>query len=450
VTEAVPIPATSLLPIVLFPTLGVTSVADATAPYADPVVFLFLGGFAVALAIERWDLHRRIALAILALAGARARRLLLAFMVATGGLSMWLSNTATAMLMLPIGTAVVAQLEAIRGPGDEAPERATAPPTDALDAGDVPRSNFAAALLLGIAYAASIGGVATLIGTPPNAILAGLLRSTLGVDLGFFQWMAFGLPLAAVFLLVAWRVLLAALPPEFRTLPESREVVAAQRAALGPMGRGERRTLAVFALVAGGWLLRPFVIAPLFPGVTDAVIAVAGAMLAFLVPVDLARGEFVLSWADTRRLPWGVLLLIGAGFSLAAAVQDSGLDAWVADLLAGLAGTDAVWVVLAVATVTVVLTEIASNTATAALLVPVMATLALSLAVSPVVLMVAVAAQASLSFMLPVATPPNAIVFGSGYVTLPQMARVGVWLNLLAVALVTLFSLVWLPLVWGL
>lgn len=450
VTEAVPIPVTSLLPLVLFPLQGVTTVVDAAAPYADPIVFLFLGGFVLALGIERWGLHRRIALTILSLAGARARVLVLAFMVATGILSMWLSNTATAMLMLPIGMAVVAQIEAVRGPGpDDAVTYAT-PGTDTLEAEAVPRSNFGAALLLGIAYAASIGGVATLVGTPPNAILAGLLRTTLDFELGFLQWMTFGLPLAVVFMAIAWVAILVVLPPEFRTLPDSREVVATQREALGPMSRGERRILAVFALVAGGWLLRPFVLEPLFPGLTDPVIAVAGAILAFLVPVDLRRGEFLLSWEATRRLPWGVLLLIGAGFSLASAVQSTGLDRWAATLLTGLGGTDTVWIVLALATVTIVLTEIASNTATASLFVPVVASLAVSLAVSPVVLMVVVATQASLSFMLPVATPPNAIVFGSGYVTLPQMARVGIWLNLLAVLLVTLFATLWLPLVWGL
>jgi sodium-dependent dicarboxylate transporter 2/3/5 len=450
ISEAVPIPVTSLLPIVLFPVQGVTDVAGAAGPYADPVVFLFLGGFLVALAIERWELHRRIALEVIARAGSRFHSLLAGFMLATAVLSMWISNTATAMLMLPIGMAVIAQLEAIREPGPETDVEYSAPVLDTVDVGDLPRSNAGAALILGIAYGATIGGVATLIGTPPNAILAGVLRTQLDVELGFLEWMVVGLPLAAVFLVVAWGLLLRLLPPEFSELPGATGYVARQRAALGPMGRGERRVLAVFALVAAGWVLRPFVLEPFLPGVSDTTIAVGGGILVFLVPVDLRRGEFLLDWEATTRVPWGVLLLFGGGFSLAGGVRTSGLDRWLAGLLTGLRGAETVWIVFAVAVVIIVLTEISSNSATASLFIPLMASLGLSLAVSPVVLMVTAAIAASLAFMLPVATPPNAIVFGSGYVSLPQMARVGIWLNLIAVVLVTLIAAFWVPIAWGL
>lgn len=448
-TEAVPIPVTSLLPIVLFPTLGVTSVVDAAAPYADPVVFLFLGGFLVALAIERWGLHRRIALNVLHRAGDDTHRLILGFMVVTAVLSMWISNTATAMMMVPIGMAVVAQLEAFRSPEDVTPAYAS-PSIETLDTRDVPSSNFGAALMLGIAYAASIGGVATIIGTPPNAILAGIARTSLGVQIGFLEWMLFGLPIAVVFLPVTWGVLIALLRPELRTIPESGAVIERQLAELGAMSTGERRTLIVFAIVAAGWILRPFVIEPIAPGITDTVIALVGGVLVFLIPVDLRRGEFLLDWEYTTRVPWGVLLLFGAGFSLAGAFQASGLDQWIAGNLTGLRGVSFIVILLAVATLVVFLTEVTSNSATASLFIPVMASLAVSLAVSPMILMVTVAVAASFAFMLPVATPPNAIVFGSGYLSIPQMARVGFWLNLGGILFLTAMVYVWLPIAWGL
>lgn len=438
-TEAVPIPVTSLLPIVLFPTLGVSTVTAAAAPYADPVVFLFLGGFLLALAIERWDLHRRIALTVLLRAGDDPRRLLGAFMAVTAFLSMWLSNTATAMMMVPIGMAVVGHLE---GPAPE-------PAPETLEAGTANPPRLGAALMLGIAYAASIGGVATLIGTPPNAILAGVARTSLGVQIGFLEWMTFGLPIAIAFLVVTWVVLLVVLRPSVRSLPAGRAVVREELDALGPMGRGERRVLAVFGLVVLGWVLRPFVLEPLVPGVTDAVIAIAGGILVFLVPVDRRRGEFLLDWSATTRVPWGVLVLFGGGFSLAAAVQSSGLDRWIAGHLGGLAGVPPAAIVLAVAALIVLLTEVTSNSATASLFVPVMAGLAPALGAAPLVLMVTVAVAASLAFMLPVATPPNAIVFGSGAVSTPQMARTGVWLNLLGIAMLSAAVLLWLPVAWG-
>ncbi|MFO7926469.1 MAG: SLC13 family permease [Halobacteriota archaeon] len=448
-TEAVPIPVTSLLPIVLFPTLGVTSVVDAAAPYADPVVFLFLGGFLVALSIERWGLHRRIALNVLHRIGDDTRRLILGFMIVTAVLSMWISNTATAMMMVPIGMAVVAQLEAFRT--DEAETTSHADPSiEALDTRDVPSSNFGVALMLAIAYAASIGGVATIIGTPPNAILAGIARTSLGVEIGFLEWMLFGLPIAVVFLPVTWVVLVTLLSPEMRTIPKSGAMIERQLEELGAMGTGERRVLVVFAIVVAGWLLRPFVIEPIAPGITDTTIALVGGVLLFLIPVDLQRGEFLLEWEYTTRVPWGVLLLFGAGFSLASAFQASGLDQWIAGNLTGLRGVAFIVILLAVATLVVFLTEVTSNSATASLFIPVMVSLAASLVVSPIVLMVTVAVAASFAFMLPVATPPNAIVFGSGYLTIPQMARVGFWLNLGGILFLTAMVYVWLPIAWGL
>lgn len=315
VTEAVPIPVTSLLPVVLFPATGVTSVASATAPYADPIVFLLLGGFLVALAIERWNLHHRLSLLVVAAAGTTANRLVFGFMFATAFLSMWISNTATAMLMVPIGTAVTVELTVIGG--------RTSPPLDREDvlepndplavAGEIvhpvgddpeslPNTSFGLAVLLGIAYGASIGGAATLVGSPPNAVLAGVAESSLGIDVGFLEWMLVGVPLSALMLVIAWAVLVLALRPTVDRQPGREDVVRRQLEALGPLTTGERRVLAVFGLVAAGWILRPFVLDQFLPGVTDAVIAIVGAVLVFVVPVE---GERLLDWEYATRVPWG-------------------------------------------------------------------------------------------------------------------------------------------------
>ena len=473
VTEAVPIPATSLLPIVLFPATGVTGAAETTAPYADPVVFLLLGGFMLALGVERRNLHRRIALAVVSRVGLRSDRLLLGFMVATAVLSMWISNSATAMLMVPIATAILVEFESFSngdetdgrspadletaspaGPSDPAspPNRATQNRRDDggsllagldTDARDESTAQFGLALMLGIAYGASIGGVATLVGSPPNAVFAGVAESRLGVEIGFLDWLVFAAPLSVVFLLVTWGVLARLLDPGVGTIREAEAVVSTQREALGPMGTAERRVLAVFLTVAAGWLLRPFVLQPLVPGFTDAAVAVVGSVLLFVVPAG-SEGA-LLEWRDTARVPWGVLLLLGAGFSLANAFQASGLDAIVADSLSLLAGVPLIVLLLAVATVVVFLTEVTSNTATATVFMPILLGLGLTLGVSPLVLMAAASLAASFAFMLPVATPPNAIVFGSGYVTVPQMSRVGLWLNLLGIVAVVAITYAWLP-----
>jgi len=452
VTEAIPIPATSLLPIVLFPLVGVVDVTAAAAPYADPIVFLLLGGFLLALAIERWDLHRRIALAVVSAAGVRSDRLLLGFMLATAFLSMWISNSATAMLMVPIGTAVIVEFGALADdPGDRA-----VPIRDGgivggvrADAESLPATTFGLALMLGIAYGASIGGVATLIGSPPNAVFAGVAESRLGVQIGFLDWLVFAGPLSVVFLFATWLVLLKLLRPEVQADERVAGVLRAQREALGPLSTGERRVLAVFAAVAAGWLLRPFVLQPLFPAVTDTTVAIVGGLLLFVVPVDFDEREFLLDWEDTARVPWGVLLLLGSGFSLANAFRESGLDASIADALTGLSGVPLVVLLLVVATVVVFLTEVTSNTATATVFMPITISLGQTLNVVPLTLMATAALAASFAFMLPVATPPNAVVFGSGYVTIPQMSRVGLWLNLLGIVGVVALTYAWLPVAIG-
>ena len=429
-TEAMPLAATALLPLALFTPLGITSMEAAAAPYANPLIFLFMGGFLIALAMERWGLHRRLALLTLLLSGSRLPAMVGAFMVAAAGLSMWVSNTATAVMMLPIGVSVAALL-----PEDH--ERSGA---------------FGPCLLLGLAYACSIGGVATLIGTPPNVALAGYVREAYGLELGFGRWMLFGVPLAATFLVIAWVLLTRVLcPVTGGRLPGGRAMIRAELTELGPMGAGERLTLGVFALAASLWVFRePLTgVAPWLGGLSDAQIAIAAGLLLFALPVRPRDGVFVLDWATASRLPWDVLLLFGGGLSLASAIGSTGLDAAIGSGLSGLAGAPVWMVALAVSALLVFLTELTSNTATALAFLPILGGAASGLGVDPLVLLVPAAFATSCAFMMPVATPPNAIVFGSGRVTVFQMARAGLALNAVSIALAAAAG-VWLaPLVFG-
>jgi solute carrier family 13 (sodium-dependent dicarboxylate transporter), member 2/3/5 len=428
-TEALPISATALVPLVAFPLAGVLTPAQVAAPYANPVIFLFMGGFLLALAMQRWGLHRRMALGIVAAVGTGAERLVLGFMVATAFLSMWISNTATAAMMVPVAAALCALL---RPPGHQG------------------TFAFGTALMLGIAYGATIGGVATLIGTPPNAILAAAAAEQLGRQIGFAEWMMVGVPVVLVMLPLTWLLLVRVL---YRPAPleaGAGALLQAERAGLGPMHRGERITAAVFALMAAGWIMREpkafgDVVVPgltsLVPGLEDSTIAIAGALLLFLAPAE--RRQPVLTWEDTRGLPWGVLLLFGGGLALARAFETSGLAAAIAGVVAALAAVP-VWVMLlAAGALFLALSELASNTAVAAMAMPILAATALGLGVPALPLMAVGAIATSCAFMLPVGTPPNAIVFGSGLVTIPEMARAGIWLNLLALAVATAAGL-WL------
>lgn len=421
-TEALPIPATALLPVLLFPPLGVAGAAATTAPYANPIVFLFLGGFLLARGMERWGLHRRLALAVIACVGTTPRRLVLGFMLAAALLSLWISNTATALMMLPIALSVV----------------------ELARRGGAATDRFAVVLLLGMAYACSIGGLGTLIGTPTNALLAAFVLERYGMAIGFASWMVVGLPLAALGLSVTYGVLVRR-DLGLTRLPGGAEHVAAERRALGRMSRGERIVAAVFGGVALLWATRPL-LAPALPGLSDTGIALAGALVLFAAPVDLRRGVFALDWATARDLPWGVLLLFGGGLSLAAAIADTGLASWIGEGLAALDTWPTVALVGLVVLLIVVLTELTSNTATAAAFLPVLGAVALSADLNPVLLLVPATVAASCAFMLPVATPPNAIVFGSGYVRISDMMRAGLWLNLAFVGLVTLFAVLVLPL----
>jgi len=438
ITEAIPIPATSLLPIVLFPLLGVQDIRATTASYGDNTVFLFMGGFLIAAAMERWNLHQRIALNIIKLVGTGPKTIILGFMVATAFLSMWISNTATAMMMTPIGLAVILQVALLLE--EQGSEIDTSPG----------HFNFGTALMLGIAYAASIGGVATIIGTPPNGIFVGVVKEMWGQDISFATWLMYGIPLAVVTLVFAWWYLTSvAYPLKLKELPGGMKVINDELKKLGPMSKAETQVGAVFLLVAVLWISSSFILNDFIPMINDATIGILGAMLLFILPVNLAKGEFVLNWETALKIPWGILLLFGGGISLAGGFKTSGLAEWIATRLSGLESAPMVIIVLAVTTMAIFLTEVTSNTATATMLMPIMAAMGVAMGIHPYAMMITAAIACSYAFMLPVATPPNAVVFGTGYVTIPQMAKAGFWMNIFGIVVITILTLYYLPVVWG-
>ena len=425
ITECLPLAVTALLPIALFPLLGVASTKEAAAPFANEVVFLYLGGFLLAAAIERWHAHHRIALAVIGAVGTSSRRLVAGVMLATAFFSMWISNTATAAMMYPIAVAI----GSLFGTGKAAHSQKVA-------------------LLLGVAFAASIGGMATLIGTPPNMILAGAARELIGVNIDFFSFLKYGLPTALILLPACWALLVLVFHREQLQLDdEGLEVLRTRREALGRLQGGERLVLVLFSLVALGWFFREpkdigslhiFGLSSIVPGITDAGIAIMGAILLFLIPGRAATGpaQPLLTWREARGIPWDVLLLFGGGLSLAAAMESSGLAGRIGVWMAGLQGMPLPVVLLGVAIGTVIISELASNAATAAMGMPIAVSLAAALGQPPLLIMMVVGLSASVGFALPMATPPNAIVFGSGEVTVREMARAGLALDVVAILVV--------------
>lgn len=437
ITEAVPIPVTSLLPLVLFPLTQGLDVKETASSYGDETIFLFMGGFMIALAMEKWNLHRRIALTIISVIGTNSDRIVLGFMVATGFLSMWISNTATAMMMVPIGLAIIYQFsETLK----DDPSVDTTPQN----------FSFGKALMLGIAYSASLGGISTLIGTPPNTLLAGAINTMYGIELSFAKWMLFGVPLAWTFLFIAWFYLVKfAFPTKVKQIPGGREVIDDQRTALGKASTEEKLVLTVFSLAAFSWITRTFFLAKFIPGISDGVIAITFAILLFIIPSKNKKGDFLLDWDTAVKLPWGILLLFGGGLAIASGFTESGLSEWIGTQLTSLQGVNLLVVITLVTALVIFLTEITSNTATASMMFPIMASLAVALGFHPYALMVAAAVAASCAFMLPVATPPNAVVFGSGYLRIPDMAKAGFALNILGIVLVTVAIYILLPIAWG-
>lgn len=435
VTEAVPIPVASMLPILLFPALNLGKMKDVLAPYAEPTIYLFLGGFVVAVAIEKWNLHKRVALAIINAVGTSPSRIVLGFMLSTGIISAFISNTATSMMMLPIGLAVISQLYSLQTKGEIAP-------------GAVPKTNFAALIMLAIAYASSIGGVGSIIGTPPNAVMVGVAAKTLKVDIGFFQYMLVGMPVFLVFTFIAWFIMLKVMPPEFKEIQGSKEFIRQQLKDLGPISNEEWKVLGVFVMTAGLWITYPFFLKTVIPGIDDTMVAIFGALSLFLIPSS-KKGEFLLGPKALNKIPWDILLLFGAGFAVSSVFNTTGVANWMAGWLKGLGGIHYFFIVLAVVVLMVVLTEFTSNTAIATLFMPIMVSVAGALKLSPIGLMMVASLGSSLAFMMPAGTPPNAIAFASGYVTMRQMIKVGFWLNLASIITITLFGYFWIPIVWG-
>jgi sodium-dependent dicarboxylate transporter 2/3/5 len=430
VTEAIPIPATALLPLVLFPVLGVASIGEAAAPFANPLIYLFLGGFLLAQAMQAAGLPRRIALGTVRVFGTRPGSVIAGIMAASAFLSMWVSNTATALMMLPIGLSLV---ELVPGGRD-----------------DPGRRRFGTVLMLGIAYACSVGGMGTLIGTPPNAFLAGFVLESYGETIGFAQWMLLGVPLVAIGLPLVFFLLTRVVAPiPFAEIPGGRELLERRIEALGSVTTAERRVAAIFAVTAAAWITRPLV-ERWVPGLSDAGIAIAAATALFLIPSGAGRGKRLLTWEQAENAPWGVLVLFGGGLSLAGAIERTQLGEWLGGHMHAIADWPLPMLVLVVVAAIILLTELTSNTATAATFLPVLGAVALAFGRDPLVLAVPAALAASGAFMLPVATPPNAIVYGSGALEIGDMVRAGIWMNACFTFLITALTWTLVPVVFGL
>ena len=467
-TEAIPLSVTSLLPIALMPLLTERTIAETTAPYANPIVFLFLGGFLIAIAMQKWNLHRRIALLTLRRVGTHPRQIILGMMISTAFLSMWVSNTATTLMMLPIALSVLtlvvenskhgAAVAAGAGGKDMGEElRSGKAVSDLIDNRDV--RLFGVALVLAVAWSATIGGLGTLLGSPPNAIVAGYISDELGKTVGFAQWMMLGVPIVVVFIGLAWLLLTRFI---FRfhldEVPGGKQLINDEIAALGPMSQGEKIVRAVFIGAAFFWIV-PGLLSnigdlgdqlPFLDLFDDTVVAIAAGALLFIIPGD-KKGNMTLNWKDAEEgLPWGVLLLFGGGLSLAAAVAATGLDAWFGERVSGLGALPIILLLATVVLIVLFLTEITSNTATAATFIPILGGVAVGIGIDPMTLLIPAALAATCAFMLPVGTPPNAIVFATGNVKIIEMVRGGLVLNVVGVLLITIFTVLIGPFALGL
>ena len=433
ITEAIPIPATSLLPILLLPATGALDNATVTSAYGDDIIYLFLGGFFIASAMEKWNLHKRIALAIIAFVGTSTQRILLGFMLATGFLSMWVSNTAAVMMMVPMALAITNQVaRSLKDqPGEE----------------HIP--SFEKALLFGVGYGGTIGGLGTLIGTPPNIILASQVELLFGVNISFAGWMLIGAPLVLVMLVVTWFYLgHIAFPAKIENLPGGRQMIQRERDALGIIGYEEKVVASVFVAAAFMWITRG-ILDNYVPELRDGMIAVGAAVLLFVFPSRTPGQTRVLDWKDSKEIPWGILLLFGGGLAIAAAFRASGLSTWMGNQLTIFDSFHLIVMIAGATLLILFLTEITSNTATATMILPVVAALALALEIHPYALMIPCAMAANCAFMLPVGTPPNAIIFATDKLKITEMMKVGFLLNLIAAALITLLVYFVIPVVWG-
>jgi sodium-dependent dicarboxylate transporter 2/3/5 len=430
VTEVVPIAVTALLPIVLFPLTGALDIATTTAAFGHKYIFLYIGGFFLAVTIEKWNLHKRIALSIIKLIGTNVNYIILGFMVATGFLSMWISNTATAVMMLPIGVAIITQLK------------------DNPNTVENENLKFGKALMLAIAYSASIGGIGTLIGTPPNLIFAGIVEQIYGIEISFLKWAMFGMPISVILLFICWKYLTkVAFKFEQKEFPGGRAEIKRLLKGLGKMSKQEKTVLAVFATTAFCWITRSFLLQPIFPFIDDTIIAIIAGIVLFVLPGN-KKGKQLLHWEEAVKIPWGIILLFGGGMALAKAFGDTGLAIWIGNQLVDLENLPFFLLLLVLIAAVNFLTEVTSNTATTAMLLPVLAPMALVMNIHPYSLMVAATLAASCAFMLPVATPPNAVVFGSGHLKISDMVKSGLWMNILSIFMITLIVYFVLPYIW--
>jgi len=441
ITEAVPIPITALLPIILYPILKIMPTSAVTLNYGHHLIFLFLGGFIIALTIERWKLHKRIALNIINMIGTNKRLIILGFMIATAFLSMWISNTATTMMMVPIGLAVISQMNG--SIGCERFEKGT--------------NNFPLALMLAIAYSASIGGIATIIGTPPNVVFVGILKSNfpLAPEISFIQWMLFALPFSLTFLPLAWFYLVYIAVPVGKDKSDFKpEIMKEEINSLGTMSKAEKLTLTLFVSTGVLWLMRSDLDLGTFKitgwasllglqgYVHDSTVAIFMAILTFFLPSGEEQDgkmQMLMNWNWVRKVPWGILLLFGGGFALANGFQESGLTQWMGEQLKAFHFLPLVLIILIVSAMATFTTEFASNTAMASTLLPILAGLSLALEINPMILMIPATISCSTAFMLPVATPPNAIVFGSGYIRIKNMVKIGLVMNFVGLLLILFF-----------
>lgn len=434
ITEAIPIPVTSLLPIVLMPLTGALEGDEVVSAYGNDIIFLFLGGFSLAIAMEKWNLHQRIALSIVSAIGTSPRRLVLGFMVATAFLSMWVSNTAATMMMIPVGLAVVYQ--ASRSLKDED------------HANELPK--FEKSIVFGIGYAATIGGLGTLIGTPPLAILAATVGELFGETISFGGWMLFGVPIVVLLLAFTWVYLTnVSFKVSFKHLPGGADLIREEKRSLGGMSFEEKSVLAVFLGVAFMWVTRSFIWDDIVPGISDGVIAIIGTIILFSLPTRNNEEKRIMRWEDSKKIPWGILLLFGGGLAIAAGFVSTGLSEWIGEQLRSLDGINVIIIIILATALVLFMTEITSNAATATMILPVMAAFALALNIHPYAIMVPCAMAANCAFMLPVGTPPNAIIFGTGKISIMEMVKTGFWLNIAALVLIVGAVLFVLPGLWG-
>ena len=424
VTEVISISVTAMLPLILFPVLSITDIDTAAAPYADPMIYLFLGGFMIAIAMQRWELHRRIALNIIRFIGSKPRNIIFGFIVSSAFMSMWVSNTAATLMMLPIGLSVI-QLTQKQAKNENLKKQ---------------YQNFSVALMLAIAYAANVGGLGTVIGTPTNALVIAFANEAYGTDISFVQWMSLGLPVVLIGLPIIFYTLVnVVFPVTLKTLPGGKAYLEDEIKRLGMLSKEEKLVALVFGLVALLWMTRPL-LQGFIPELSDASIAIFGTLLLFLIPVDLKKGIFLMNWTEAKKVPWGVLILFGGGLTLAGAIQRTGLAEWVGGYFTIISAWPVLLILVIIAFIIIMFTEMASNSATAAAFLPVIGSVAIVIGQNPLLFAIPVTMVASCAFMLPVATPPNAIVYGSGLISIPQMTRAGFMLNIFFTLIISILG----------